>query len=253
LQATGGNGVINWKLKDGKLTVGLTLREDGMLSGCPGEEGTFNVTFEASDSDATTPDATTKAMTLTVGPADGDVLLVRKASKPPVIDGKADAGEWTFGQKIEKRVAGAAWNNSAAFDAVWDKEKLHVAVRVTDGAVKAGDGVEIFIDGLNNREATYNFDDRLIVLSPAGDRSRAGCIGDMFLITTKGSPVEGGYLIEAAIPWKNFGHRGGGFANLTIGLDVAVTDDSGAGVVWRGTADNATNPSQFGTIILTEK
>ncbi len=264
LEAEGGNGFRTWAVKEGRLPTGVTLRSDGLLVGAPGQVGAFTFTAAVTDSDAVEPDTATHAFTLRVGPARGDILFLRKAAKAPTLDGKPDGDAWRFEREVANLVAGDEWNNQAAFDAVWDDKALYVAIRVTDDAIheqkwspEKGDHVEIFIDALNNRERTYNWDDRRIVVGVSGQRSRTECIGDMFPIKTTGGPVPGGYLIEAAIPWRNLGLHKRAVPHLTLGLDVAVSDDDDAKgptsrAVWKGTADNATDPSRFGTAILAE-
>lgn len=259
LKAEGGNGQLTWSVKGGRIPLGLELEADGAIVGSTGEEGDVEFTLEVADGDPGKAEKDSKTYTLHIEPAAGDVLMVRFAEKPPVLDGKLDSGEWNLANKVEKRVEGEAANNKVAFDARWDKSKLYVGVRIWDEKVaappKGKDAVEIYIDGLNNREGTYNFDDRRIVIYPDGKRDpKLSVIGAGYRVNCKGGPVEGGYFVEMGIDFGDFGAKGA-HNNSVFGLDIMNVDDDGDGkiskVVWQGTKDDATDPSHFGTIILT--
>ncbi len=259
LAAKGGNGILTWTNAAGRLPGGLELSPDGEITGSPGEEGSFAFTVRVADSDGAKPEAAEKAFTLEVGPAGAAVLLARKADKAPQIDGSLGDGEWSFSNKAEKAVVGKS-DNTIEFDVAYtDKSaRLYAAVRVLDasvqGASKGRDAVEIYIDGLNNREATYNFDDRRIVAGPDGKMdAHASITGTRHQVSCKGGAMEGGYLIEFSIEPKNFGVRNFG-PNTVIGFDVLNIDDDGTGepavTVWQGTGANSVDPSKFGTVIM---
>ena len=50
LSAAGGTGPYNWSVQGGSLPAGLTLTSDGQLEGVPTGQGSFNVTFQVTDS-----------------------------------------------------------------------------------------------------------------------------------------------------------------------------------------------------------
>lgn len=259
LKAEGGNGQLTWSVKSGHIPSGLELDADGAIVGSTGQEGDIEFTLEVADGDPGKPEMDSKTYKLHIEPASGDVLLVPFAEKPPTLDGKLDEGEWNVAHGLGKIVEGESANNKVAFDAKWDKSKLYVAVRVWDEKViappKGNDAVEIYIDGLNNREATYNFDDRRIVIYPDGKRDpKLSIIGAGYRVNCKGGPVEGGYFVEIGIDFGDFGGNGA-YNNSVFGLDIMNIDDDGdakiSKLVWQGTKENATDPSHFGTIILT--
>tara|TARA_R100001509_G_scaffold152696_1_gene113138 strand:+ start:334 stop:3645 length:3312 start_codon:yes stop_codon:yes gene_type:complete len=64
--ATGGNGEYTWTLLDGG-GAGLSLSRNGVLSGVPGNSGTYGITVRVSDGET----AATRSLTVTVQPADG--------------------------------------------------------------------------------------------------------------------------------------------------------------------------------------
>lgn len=255
LAASGGNGFLTWSKKNGTLPAGVELTPYGELAGTPGQDGEFEATFEAADGDAQ-PETSERSFTFTVGPAMRDVLLVAKAAAAPQIDGKPGEGEWKFDQKIEKLVKGDKSSVKAEFASSWDEKNLYLAVRVHGVKPQKGkaDSVEIFIDALNNREGTYNFDDRRIVIESTGQRTKAS-VGDVFGSSFKGGATDSGYAIEASIPWKSLGFRTS-YANRAVGLDIAVNHEAGQGansqLVWRGDARNGEDSSHFGTAIMVE-
>jgi uncharacterized repeat protein (TIGR01451 family) len=65
LAASGGNPPYTWSIASGTLPAGLTLSEDGRISGTPTADGQGSFTVQASDLTAVTA---TKAMTLTIDP-----------------------------------------------------------------------------------------------------------------------------------------------------------------------------------------
>ncbi len=58
LSVTGGSGPYTYSISQGSLPAGLTLSSTGLISGKPGAVGTFNVTFQVTDSQHHTDTAT---------------------------------------------------------------------------------------------------------------------------------------------------------------------------------------------------
>lgn len=143
----------------------------------------------------------------------------------------------------------------------WDGHTLYVAFRVLDDDVRTdsrepwnSDSVEVFLDYRNDRETVYNADDRRIVVDASG---RIQVVGLARHIQKAAKRFEGGYAVEVALSGWNMGGYDG-FKGKVIGFDVACNDSDTAGrrdgrVVWRGTQDNETDPSGFGTALFPEK
>ena len=258
LRASGGNAPLFWRLKRGsKLPRGLELRLDGLLTGAPAQEldGTFIV--EVVDSDATSPETAERAFALRVAPPGTEILHIRKIEGKAKVDGVLDEPFWKLDKPIEKP-AGGAFGNKAAFDAAWDGHTLYVAFRVLDDDVRtdskepwSNDSVEVFLDYRNDRETVYNADDRRIVVDAAG---RIHVVGLARHIQKAAKGFGGGYAVEIAVSGWNMGGYDS-FKGKVIGFDVACNDSDTTGrrdgrVVWRGTADNETNPSGFGTALF---
>ena len=260
LRATGGNGVLTWRLaRDESAPAGLSLEPDGTLWGAPVKVGPARFKVEALDADRPAPDLANRALTIEVAPADADVLFVRRVeAKAITVDGRLDEAAWQFERGVARVVVGSATGVEAAFDVVAGDSILYVAFRVKDASVNEnasepwnGDSVELFLDTLNNREDVYNFDDRRFVVGPG--RGKPHIVGSARGFSAAAQRTDDGYAVEMSIytDW-NFGGKP---ADRAIGLDVAVNDSAdgktrACRLVWRGTKDNETKPSGFATALL---
>ena len=272
LEAAGGNGAPNWSVTQGQLPPGLVLMKNGLLSGSPAVQGSFEVTLQVQDSDGANPETDTISFSGTIAPADpSGVLFVRKSAGKINVDGTLDPSEgWDLVHELKKPLVGKP-NNIVRFDAQYNKGYggfLYVAVEVEDDAVlKTGsaynsDCVVFYLDGKNNREGTYNMDDQRIVIGLDGRVDRSNTIGPDTAIRSAVKKTDKGYIIEARFTLNAMGVpdqiEGGDYnaAGAVIGFDLVNRDlDTAAGgqtrLGWQGTANNPDDPSQFGTIILT--
>ncbi len=268
LQAKSGNGAIKWETPGRKnpLPPGLTLNADGTLAGAPGLQGSFTFEIQASDSDSGEPETNTRTFSLAVGPPEAGVLEVRPVSAKIKADGVLDEAVWNLERRLDKVVDGDATGDPPLFDIVWDGSgMIYVAVKIEDDTIETnredlsqGDSVEIFFDALNNREDTYNIDDRRIVVAPIDEWYSPLIIAPgSFGISGSAKRVEGGYVAEFAFRLRQLGLGWDTIRNppMVLGFDIAVNDADSPGsrqsqVVWQGTAENAVHPNQFGTIIL---
>ena len=115
------------------------------------------------------------------------------------------------------------------------------------------DSVEVFLDYRNDQETVYNADDRRMVVDGFG---RMHVVGLERHIQKAVKCFEGGYAVEITVSGLNMGGYDS-FKGRVIGFDVACNDSDSAGkrngrVLWRGTADNETDPSGFGTMLFPE-
>jgi len=267
LRHEGGNGAVRWTAgRDNRnLPPGLTLTPEGLLSGAPAAEGAFTFEITARDEDLGTAETAKQPFQLTVTPPGPDVIRVRKVDDGAFqFDGRPDESFWEYSHAIEKVVAGERGDLRGAFDIVVHQGKLVVAVWVKDAGLfpnretqDDGDSIEIFLDTLNNREDTYNYDDRRVVLVPTEKwHSPITVAPSGFGIGRKWTKVDGGYAAEFSFLLFALGIKSQSLPRV-VGFDVAINDDDdGKGrqsqIVWKGTADNATRPDAFGTLILSE-
>ncbi len=272
-KAEGGNGDISWRLEDSwtkagdredwqrirrdRMPQGLELGPDGTISGSPGVAGSYRLLVLAEDSDPTEPDSAQKEFTFEVGPAAPEVYFVPEAGRGVNINGKPDEDFWELDQSVAKAVNGAP-SAEASFGLYWNRSDLYMVIKVQDDRVVTDseepwddDGVEVFLDILNDRQTEYNSDDKRLVVSASGATQGFGLEGgDM---ETAVQRTEDGYIVEVQIRMDHLGQRNR--PNTACSFDIAVNDDDDGGprdgqLVWKGTAHNATDPSGFGTILL---
>jgi len=192
---------------------------------------------------------------------------IRKASRPVVVDGKAEA-LWSEARqyKIGNVIYGSPSNDedfSASYKAVWDEKNLYVLVDVTDENLKndsdefyLDDCVEVFIDADNSKSGSYGDNDYQFHFGWAeanpsmGESQHNQTEGVEFAVRR----ADAGYRVEIKFPWATLGVEPS--AGKKIGLDVHVNDDDDGGdrdtkLTWRGKEDNAwQNPSVLGTAEL---
>ncbi len=68
LIVTGGKSPYTWSVSAGSLPPGLSLTNDGVISGTPTTTGTFNFTTQVTDSQTPTAAVTTQAFAITINP-----------------------------------------------------------------------------------------------------------------------------------------------------------------------------------------
>ena len=231
--ASGGNGAYTWAIASGSLPPGLSLSSGGEIIGAPRATGDYSFTVRVTDADAT-PDSSTKDFTLNIAAPAADTLTARKLEADLRIDGLLDESFWS----LTRELGGAAGsgepgrNQGARYDVVWDHAYLYLAARVTDSVLQpgsdsfVGDALHLFLDGLHDREAVFNADDRHFAVCPFGRGAERTGRGDGIVRAAR--RTASGYDIEIAIPWSNLGLVA--VDNLSLGLDlVAADDDRGAG------------------------
>ncbi len=263
LTAASDNPPLFWAAADA-LPAGLSLSATGVLTGAAGRTGDYPLTVSVTDGDSSAPETARGTLTIRVTKATRPVAFARHLPQKPRFDGTPDGDPWRFSRRIEKVIAGKP-NNTAVFDCGWHERDFYVAVRVTDDAMTGrkwgddlagGDRVVIYLDGLNNREKTYNWDDIRPAANPAGNRS-----GRRFGIDIRSAKIDGGWFAEAKIGLKRVGQRinpkkGQPIDWRSVGLDVMNVDVDAEGatptgtLIWHGSAANDTDPSGFRTVIF---
>jgi hypothetical protein len=199
----------------------------------------------------------------------GIPAVIRKANRPIVIDGKAEAlwseaRQYKLGNVIYAPISSDE-DCSAYFKALWDAQNLYMLVDVTDDSLKndsdselwyQDDCVEVFIDGDNSKSDNYDTDDAQYHFDwdrtkPTMNNFEHGSLnGVQFAMVT----TEKGYRTEIKFPWSTLGTKPS--AGAKIGLDVHVNDDDDGGdrdskLTWHGKEDNAwESPKAFGTAEL---
>jgi hypothetical protein len=183
---------------------------------------------------------------------------VAQVAQSPVIDGVLDEAAWNLSIPVRKLATGTV-NNTATYGVLWDATYLYVGARVLDAdlfndsdQVFQDDAVEVFLD-VNNNSGPYDTRDNQII---KGYNDPALFIAKSFsgTILHKTTNIDGGYVVELAIPWAGLGVTPGN--GLTLGFDLGVDDDDNGGntregqQVWAGSSANFNNTSGFGDLVL---
>lgn len=177
-------------------------------------------------------------------------FLAAYAGTPPNIDG--DISDWPelYGQIAYVIYKPENWSGSAdlsaTFAAAWDSNNLYLALNVTDDAhvqteqgrdLFKGDGVDLLLDANLVVDADFpypNFDDYQIGLSPGALQANAPFAqayrwypleqaASLPEVLVAARPTDGGYQLEAAIPWSALGVAIAD--NRIFGFVIAVSDN----------------------------
>ena len=220
------------------------------------------------------------------------VLSVTKADDKTQIDSQSDAkvrvlnmvtagnGVATYGTPtIGEGETDPIWNSAPALviekhltmkdngtasgvaKAMWDEENLYVMVEVQDpvlnndsGNAHEQDGVEIFVDETNCKASRYQEGMGQYRISYENDQTFNGT-GIQEGFESYARIVDGGYVIEAKIPFKTVDPA----ANDKIGFDVQINDANADGtrqdiVMWYDETGNSwQSGANWGEVTLEEK
>ena len=151
------------------------------------------------------------------------------------------------------------------YSLTWDDAYLYVMVRVSDDqkvqdstSAWQDDGIEIFIDGNNDKATSYDDNDHQFILRWNDNTVHAfggnGAVTDPAGIVFTQSDDENGYAMEVAIAWDTIGVSPS--AGKNIGFEVQINDDDNGGSdlearqSWFAAASPYSNPSLMGTVEL---
>jgi PQQ-dependent dehydrogenase (s-GDH family) len=176
------------------------------------------------------------------------------------VDGTLNETAWQSFTNVAKTITGTPNNTGTSFAVTWNNTYLFVGMRVTDGnlfneSTNAwdDDAFEIYIDAENNGGTTYGTNDRQFM-----KEWNSTTIWEKSNRTTgvlhAWAAITGGYTVEVAIPWSNFGITNPS-AGLIIGFDIANDDDDNGAAresqrMWAGDNDNWRYPRNFGDLVL---
>ncbi len=183
----------------------------------------------------------------------------QRATGTMTIDGNLSEAGWSITNTVTKTIIGTD-NNTVTFGVLWDDTYLYVGAKVLDANLFSDsapypwldDAIEIYIDGNHNRGTSYDSYDRQIVKGWNNPTVWANANQTNGILHAWAS-ITGGYSIEVAIPWTNFGITPS--SGTVIGFDVANDDDDNGGDregqnIWAGTVNNWTDTSAFGDLTL---
>lgn len=154
---------------------------------------------------------------------------------------------------------------SVSYQLTWDNTNLYIHVAVTDSAlvnnsdpdIWEDDGIELYLDGGNEKATAYDGNDHQFVFKYNDNTvyhlSAGGATNPVGVTAAQGT-IPGGYTKEISVSWAFLGVTPSN--GTQIGLDIHVNDDDDGGardqkVAAFATTDNAwQNPSLFGTYEL---
>jgi hypothetical protein len=143
----------------------------------------------------------------------------------------------------------SGWTEDTLFFAI----EVHDDIIVTDSAeVWRDDGVEIALDGLNDREAWGSDDHQYTVVANGFVSDRGDPTTD---VVASVLTYEGGYNVEVAIPMAQL-VSGVPISGTVMGFTVGLHDDDDgdnwdAYLIWEGT-NTSSAPEEFGSLVFTE-
>lgn len=185
----------------------------------------------------------------------------------PVIDG--NLSDWPAGESIDlDRHTAFSFSGyidspadlSAIIRSGWDRQTLYFAIEVNDDIIVTDsedvwqdDGVEIGLDGLNDKDAWGSDDHQYTIVADGNTTDRSVPITD---IVASVLPHEGGYNVEVAIPVSKL-IPGVPISGTVMGFTIGLHDDDDgdtwdAYLIWEGT-NTSSSPEEFGSLIFTER
>lgn len=246
-----GDGIVyTWYLNDQEIP-GQTQKTLSIT-----EEGTYKVELSATGCASVSDDIIAEKLP-----------YINRTSNQIAIDGTADADYVKF-RPLETLLSGAigAPDLAASWSGLWDNSNLYIFVKVTDNDLQNDsgdswyfdDGVEIFVDGDDSKNHTYDNQNDFqwgfvwdaSSIQVGGNSAGNATAGVDYTI----SETDNGYNLEVAIPWSTIGVSPQ--EGATIGFDAAVNDDDGGAerenkISWNATEDDAwQNPSLLASVSL---
>ncbi len=176
----------------------------------------------------------------------------------PVIDGTIIDGEWYMNRVVSKIFDGVP-EAYGVYGLKSDANYLYVAAKIFDKKVVGGiesdwrtDAVELYFDVNMARASSYDEDDRQIRIA-LNDKIWGLNTGSKYDVAH--SIFDGGYIIEARIPWDALDITYG--SGTKFGFDFSANDNNldenserDGSYGWVGTARDFADASAFGTAII---
>ena len=176
----------------------------------------------------------------------------------PKIDAEIDS-IWEGAKTITTQtVVQGSKTATAKVRTIWDENYLYVLAEVSDAVLNKAntapheqDSVEFFIDENNGKTAHYEADDGQYRVNFANEQT-FGSNGPDSRFQSAARVTDGGYIVEAAIPFKTIKGRAG----LVIGFDVQVNEADKSGsrkgvITWNDPIGNDyIDTTYFGSLIL---
>jgi len=200
---------------------------------------------------------TSNSITLTV--ADFLGVKIVRTEHPVIIDGIEDP-VWSHSNSYLLKNKLMTVDNDADLSGkvnlLYDNQNLYVLYTITDNIKRASsnnfwenDGVELYIDGNNDKATSYDANDFQFVIQYDASQIQEGHSKSVTGIVAKATESTTGYVVEVAVPWSLIGVSPS--EKKIIGLDFHVNDSDlslrDGKITWFATEDiSYSNPSAFG-------
>lgn len=207
----------------------------------------------------TNPFGSVESSTITVTVTDFAGVKIYKTTSPLSIDG-IEESYWDNAMEyfLLNRIltVNDETDLSAKVKVMYDNEKLFFLYSVTDNALLAtsnnfweNDGIEIYIDGNNDKATSYDANDFQFVIRYDASSILEGHDKAVTGIEAKSTTTADGYILEVSIPWSTIGVTPS--SDKILGMDFHVNDSDvnlrDGKVTWFATEDISYNdPSVFG-------
>ncbi len=183
----------------------------------------------------------------------------------PVLDSEID-DIWKFAASVSPEIKSSpAIKAAPVFKVMWDEGFLYTLTVVTDNVLNKASGnayeqdsMEVFLDELNDKAATYQADDVHYRVNFDNEQSTDAGDPTRFVTATKvltddaGKQI--GYIIEAGVMWSSIPENG-----TVMGFDLQVNEAGSQGSrvgtvnIFDKTGSGWEKPAALGEIILTCK
>lgn len=228
----------------------------------PTDTTTYSVTITDSQSSVSTAEVTVSVSTDSCPPS------ICASESGVLIDGTQDASwENSFQDVLDLEIAGEVSSPadlSATFNITWDEANLYIVANVIDdikindsGESWEDDGLELFIDGNNDKQTTYDANDRHYIFRwndntvyEYGNNQGINPTG----VSMAQTQTNNGYTMEISVAWSALGVSA--YDNKEVGFDLQVNDDDNGGTdlearnAWFANSSAYLDPSIIGTIKL---
>lgn len=213
-------------------------------------------------------ETTSEEMLLTVTESGGPEISYVGAA--PTVDGTPEPA-WESATALPIAKAWGKFGAEPANDAdlsataktLWDDQNLYVWAEVKDAQVMSAgsqyarrDALELFVDIGNDKSNSFGADDFHFHFAPGAGSAEEVKHSATTGVRMAAETVDGGYVVEAAIPWTALGVSSTPSAGTVLGFDLGVRDVDESGelpqtyLVWSGRAENERSPSIWGVAQL---
>lgn len=183
----------------------------------------------------------------------------------PIIDGTIDDVWSAAGVVVPTSISSPNVKATGEFRVMWDDNALYSLYIITDPVLNKAstntyeqDSVEVFLDELNDKAASYQSDD--VHYRDNFDNSPSTDAGDSNRFYTATSALKDengnviGYIVETSLTWSSAPSN-----NTVMGFDLQINDADASGVrlgtvnIFDKDGTAWSNPSSMGEIILSGK